>query len=55
AGARALISAQKALKSKGGRLLLAQPSAPVREVLHLAGLEVLFPIYDTTEAAIGAV
>ena len=55
AGARALISAQKALKAKGGQLSIAQPSERVLEVLHLAGLEVLFPVYKDTEAAIGAV
>lgn len=55
AGARALISAQKALKAKGGQLTLAQPSERVTEVLHLAGLEPLFPVYKDTEAAIGAI
>jgi hypothetical protein len=34
--------------------LLAQPSARVREVLDLAGLETLFQIYDDTEAALGS-
>ena len=55
AGARALISAQKSLKGRGGELSIAQPSERVLEVLHLAGLEVLFPIHKDTEAAIGAV
>lgn len=55
AGARILISAQKALKGKGGKVLLAQPSERVKEVLSLAGLESLFPTYATTEDAIGAV
>lgn len=55
AGARILISAQKAMRGKGGKVLLAQPSERVREVLQLAGLESIFPVYDDTEAAIGAV
>lgn len=55
AGARILISGQKALKSKGGKLMIANPSERVKEVLALAGLESIFPTYDTTEAAVGAV
>ncbi len=54
AGARVLISAQKALKPRGGRLALSQPSLRVREVLDLAGLDALFPIYDDTVAALGS-
>jgi anti-sigma B factor antagonist len=54
AGARVLISAQKALKPRGGRLVLSQPSDRVREVLDLAGLDALFPIYDTTVAALAS-
>ena len=55
AGVRALISAQKALKHKGGAVLLAQPSERVKEVLDIAGLESLFKVYGDTEAAIGSV
>ena len=54
AGARVLISAQKALKPKGGRLALAQPSARVKDVLDLAGLDSLFSIYDSTVAALAS-
>lgn len=54
AGVRALISAQKALKPKGGQVVLSKPSEKVRDVLKLAALESLFPIYDDTESAIGA-
>ncbi|HLF01907.1 MAG TPA: STAS domain-containing protein [Anaerolineales bacterium] len=55
AGVRALISAQKAVKTKGGKVVLSSPSEKVRDVLKLAALESLFPIYDTTEDAVGAV
>jgi anti-anti-sigma factor len=55
AGVRALISAQKALKAKGGAVLLAQPSDRVKEVLDIAGLDALFTVYPDTEAAIGSV
>ena len=54
AGARALISAQKALKPKGGGVSIAQPSKAVSEVLRLAGFEPLFSIYKTTEEAVAA-
>lgn len=54
AGVRVLISAQKALKPRGGRLVIAQPSDRVTEVLDLAGLEALFPVYETTVAALAS-
>jgi len=53
-GVRVLISAQKALKPRGGRLVIAQPSERVTEVLQIAGLESVIPVYPTTEAAVGA-
>ena len=55
AGVRALINAQKALKSKGGRVIIAQPSQRIREVIQISGMEALFPIYDDTVAAVGSV
>lgn len=54
AGARVLIAAQKSLKPKGGRLVLSQPSQRVTEVLELAGLESLFPVYPDTVSAVGS-
>ena len=51
---RVLISAQKALKPRGGRLVISQPSERVKEVLQIAGLESVMPVYVTTEAAVGA-
>ena len=54
AGVRVLISTQKALKPRGGVLAIAQPSVRVMEVLELAGLESLFPIYDSTVAALAS-
>jgi anti-sigma B factor antagonist len=53
-GVRVLISAQKALKPRGGRLVISQPSERVKEVLQIAGLESVIPVYETTEAAVGA-
>jgi anti-anti-sigma factor len=54
AGVRVLISAQKALKPRGGRLVIAQPSDRVKDVLDLAGLESLFPVYESTVAALAS-
>ena len=53
-GVRVLISAQKALKPRGGRVVISQPSERVKEVLQIAGLESVMPVYETTEGAIGA-
>ena len=55
AGLRTLVSTQKALKERGGYLALAQPSEKVTEALKLAGFEVLFQLFDKTEAAVGSV
>ncbi|MCS6910103.1 MAG: STAS domain-containing protein [Anaerolineales bacterium] len=55
AGVRAMISAQKALKAKGGAVLLAQPSDRVKEVLDIAGLDSLFQVYPSTEVAVGSI
>lgn len=55
AGLRVLISAQKALKAKGGRLVIAQPSERVKEVMQLAGLDPLFPTFPDTESAVASV
>lgn len=54
AGVRVLISAQKAIKPRGGILAIAQPSTRVKEVLELAGLEPIFPVYDSTVAALAS-
>jgi anti-sigma B factor antagonist len=54
AGVRALISAQKAAKPKGGQVVLSRPSDKVKDVLKLAALESLFPVFDDTEEAVGA-
>jgi anti-sigma B factor antagonist len=52
AGVRVLISSQRAIKPWGGRLVISQPSERVTDVLKLAGVDVLFPTYDTTVAAL---
>ncbi len=54
AGLRALIAALKRAQGAGGNLALAAPSARVREVIELAGLTNLFPMYDDRVSAVGS-
>jgi anti-sigma B factor antagonist len=54
AGLRGLVTSLKAAKSGGGDLRLAQPSVRVREVLELAGLNVIFTVYDDIVGAVGS-
>jgi anti-sigma B factor antagonist len=54
AGIRALVSALKAAKSGGGDLCIAQPSARVRDVLELAGLNTIFAVYEDLIEAVGS-
>ena len=55
AGVRVLITAQKTLKQRGGAVMLASPSERVREVMQMAGLDPLFPVYSDTETALGSI
>jgi anti-sigma B factor antagonist len=54
AGLRAMVSTLKAVKRVNGDLRLANPSARVEEVLHLAGLTSIFTMFPTQEAAVGS-
>lgn len=54
AGLRVLVTARKAVKSAGGDIRLASPSAEVVETLKIAGLDVLFESYPDREAAIAS-
>jgi len=54
AGLRALVSALKAAKKGGGDLIIARPSARVREVIDLAGLTSIFTMHDDTLEAVGS-
>ena len=54
AGLRAMVSALKASKGAGGKLVLATPSDRVAEVMKLAGLISLFMVYDDVTAAVGS-
>lgn len=55
AGLRAVISAAKRARSqKGGDLRLVAPNRRVTEVLELAGLVAVIPIYPTVEDAVAS-
>ena len=53
AGLRVFISAQRQLLAAGGGLAFSSLAKPVRDLFHLAGLEELFLIEDSVEAAVG--
>lgn len=54
AGLRAMVSALKACKSGGGKLVVASPSNRVAEVMQLAGLTSLFTVFDDVTTAVGS-
>lgn len=53
-GLSVLISAYKAVQSRNGRLVLAAPSASIQSLIELTRLQHIFEIFQTKEAAIGA-
>lgn len=54
AGLRALVSALRTCKKKGGDVRIASPSERVSEVMSLAGLDSLFTMYDDVTVAVGS-
>jgi anti-sigma B factor antagonist len=54
AGVGSFINCQHQVKRAGGNLQLVNPSASVREVFAILGLESLFVIHQTVEAGIAA-
>jgi len=55
AGLRVMVSTMKNLRKIGGDLVIASPNSRVREVLRLAGLDTVFSIHETREAAIASI
>jgi anti-anti-sigma factor len=51
-GMRLLLSNAKALANRGGRMVLCQPQALVKEALQTAGIDTLIPMYETSEEAL---
>jgi anti-sigma B factor antagonist len=54
AGLRELVSASKKVRGLGGDLRIASPSARVKEVLNLAGLNLIFQVFATQVEAVGS-
>lgn len=56
AGLREIVSALKKVKKTDSRgdLRLAQPSDRVREVLEMSGLDTIFQIFDSQDAAVNS-
>lgn len=54
AGLREIVSALKTAKKAKGDVRLANPSSRVREVLEMAGLDTIFRIFPTQDAAINS-
>ena len=54
AGLRAMVSALRECKKRGGQIAVAAPSQRVVEVLDLAGLTPLFATYDDLTTAVGS-
>ena len=50
-GMNVLLSALKQAKEQGGMLELAGPRPAVRKILQVTGLDSVFTVHDTTEAA----
>ncbi len=54
AGLRELVNTLKKVKRAAGDMRLSQPSARVREVLEMAGLDTIFLIFDTQPEAVAS-
>jgi anti-anti-sigma factor len=54
AGLRELVNGLKKVKRVSGDIRIAQPSARVREVLEMAGLDTIFLIFDTRTEAVAS-
>ncbi len=54
AGLRELVTAAKKVRSANGDLRIASPSNRVKEVLELAGLNLVFKIFPTQVEAVGS-
>jgi anti-sigma B factor antagonist len=53
-GIRTLISPAKALKARGGKMVLLNPQPLVLEVLKVSGLTAILPVYTDVAEAVAA-
>ena len=54
AGLRALVAALRVLKKPHGDVRISNPSERMEEVLNLAGLNTVFPVYEDSTSAVGS-
>jgi anti-anti-sigma factor len=54
-GIRSLVMCAKTVKSKGGRVVVLQPTDEVLDVLVVSGIDALIPIVHDLDAALAAV
>ena len=54
AGLRELVAAYRKVQGETGDLRLAQPSSRVQDVLEMSGLDTIFQIFPTPNAAVGS-
>ena len=54
-GIRTLLTGAQAVHSRGGKLVLLNPSSAVEKVLRVTGVDTLMPIFHDADAAIQAV
>jgi anti-sigma B factor antagonist len=50
-----MVAILKLLERRGGRIIIAEPSDRVKEVMELAGLDTIFEIYPTETGAVGSI
>lgn len=50
-GIRLLTSNAKSLLSRGGKMVLLNPTPDVRDVLEVTGIPAIIPLYDSLESA----
>ena len=50
-GIRLLTLTAKSVMSRGGRMVMLNPTSDVRDVLELTGIPAIIPVYDTIESA----
>jgi anti-anti-sigma factor len=54
-GIRSLVICAKTIKSKGGRVVMLQPTEDVENVLVVSGIDTIIPIVHDVDAALAAV
>jgi anti-anti-sigma factor len=53
-GLRVLVSPARALKSRGGKMVLFGPNEMVEKVLHTSGIDQMIPVHHDLQAALEA-